>query len=67
MTAWKLLCDTICPTLLVTFLNNINAVDGEVFTAEYLIDLEEHCPCDGTTGDALCNKCWLDFMRSEVK
>ena len=66
MTAWKLLCETICPPLLATYLNNVNAVDGEQITAEYLRKFNENCLCTNGANAEMCNKCWRDFLGSDV-
>nr|DAM46684.1 MAG TPA: hypothetical protein [Caudoviricetes sp.] len=67
MTGWQVLTGTICPSWMVRHLNYLNSPDNPAFSVEYIEELIEYCPVETETGDALCSKCWMDFLRGEVK
>lgn len=66
MTAWQLLCDTMCPSLLAQYINRINN-GAHLFSGDYIDALDNYCPYDNATDQTQCNKCWMDFLRGEVK
>lgn len=66
MTGWQALIGTLCPSQLSIYLNSFNAEESG-FSTDYIRELYNHCPYDYMVDDALCAKCWLDFLRGEVK
>lgn len=66
MTAWQALTDKMCPSWLAQYLNRLYNLHPP-FSGDYIMDLEDNCPYDTATDQAQCRKCWLDFLRGEVK
>lgn len=66
MTGWQALMGIMCPSWLAQHLNKLYSKDPP-FSVEYIEDLDYHCPYESSTGHALCTKCWMDFLRGDVK
>lgn len=69
MTGWDALTSAMCPAMLAQNINRFHS-GVPIFSADYIADLDFRCPYDNydaQAGSALCTKCWMDFLRGEVK
>lgn len=68
MTGWQALTGIMCPSWMAQYINRLNNNTGHrCLAGDYIDALDNCCPYDTATDHALCNKCWLDFLRGEVK
>lgn len=66
MTGWDKLVDSVCPAEIAWYVNNSHLKEP-AFSPEYIQELEEHCFSASLIGKNCCSKCWLDFLRGDVK
>lgn len=69
MTGWQALTGIMCPSWMAQYINRLNNNHGApMFSGGLHRRFGQLLSIyDTATDQALCNKCWLDFLRGEVK